>query len=117
MQNVFACSTSARFAVIEFVEELNNKREDELCAFHTTVFIDKNRAERYADIKARYDIEPYFGSHITSDEYWFMRDYEEEQWRNSEAYQNALEWLADPTNRSDENYSDIYKDVYGFRPR
>lgn len=26
-------------------------------------------------------------------------------------------WLADPANRHDECYSDIYKDVYGFRPR
>lgn len=30
----------------------------------------------------------------------------------------ALEqWLADPSNRDDEEYSDIFKDVYGFRPR
>lgn len=27
------------------------------------------------------------------------------------------EWLADPSNVDDEEYSDIYKDVYGFRPR
>ena len=26
-------------------------------------------------------------------------------------------WLADPANRHDECYSDIYKDVYGVRPR
>jgi len=30
----------------------------------------------------------------------------------------ALEqWLSDPSNRDDEEYSDIFKDVYGFRPR
>ena len=26
-------------------------------------------------------------------------------------------WLADPANRYSEEYSDIFKDVYGFRPR
>ena len=26
-------------------------------------------------------------------------------------------WLADPANRYSEEYSDIYKDVHGFRPR
>ena len=26
-------------------------------------------------------------------------------------------WLADPANYADENYSDIYKDLYGVRPR
>lgn len=29
----------------------------------------------------------------------------------------VLAWLADPANRHDECYSDIYKDVYGVRPR
>lgn len=28
-----------------------------------------------------------------------------------------LAWLADPANRNSEIYSDIYKDVYGVRPR
>lgn len=28
-----------------------------------------------------------------------------------------VEWLSDPENEDDEEYSDIYKDVYGFRPR
>lgn len=28
-----------------------------------------------------------------------------------------MEWLADPKNRDSEIYSDIYKDVYGVRPR
>ena len=28
-----------------------------------------------------------------------------------------LAWLADPANRYSEEYSDIYKDVYGVRPR
>lgn len=26
-------------------------------------------------------------------------------------------WLADPANRDSEEYSDIYKEVHGFRPR
>ena len=26
-------------------------------------------------------------------------------------------WLANPANWDDPNFSDIYKDVYGFRPR
>lgn len=34
----------------------------------------------------------------------------------TEAYRKALEWLSDPANQSDINYSDIYKDVYGVRP-
>ena len=29
----------------------------------------------------------------------------------------VLAWLADPANRYSEEYSDIYKDVYGVRPR
>lgn len=28
-----------------------------------------------------------------------------------------LAWLADPVNRYSEEYSDIYKDIYGVRPR
>lgn len=28
-----------------------------------------------------------------------------------------LAWLTDPANRYSEEYSDIYKDVYGVRPR
>ena len=28
-----------------------------------------------------------------------------------------LAWLADPANRYSEEYSDIYKDVHGVRPR
>ena len=27
------------------------------------------------------------------------------------------DWLANPENFDDENYSDIFKDLYGFRPR
>lgn len=34
-----------------------------------------------------------------------------------EAEMKLRRWLADPANRHDECYSDIYKDVYGFRPR
>ena len=33
-----------------------------------------------------------------------------------DAERKALEWLADPANYSDPNYSDIYKDVHGIRP-
>lgn len=28
-----------------------------------------------------------------------------------------LAWLADPANKADPNYSDIFKDAYGHRPR
>lgn len=28
-----------------------------------------------------------------------------------------LAWLADPANKTDPNYSDIFKDAYGYRPR
>lgn len=34
-----------------------------------------------------------------------------------EEERKILRWLADPTNRADPLYSDIYKDVHGFRPR
>lgn len=34
-----------------------------------------------------------------------------------EAEMKLRRWLADPANRHDECYSDIYKDVYGVRPR
>lgn len=36
---------------------------------------------------------------------------------NYEVEMKLRRWLADPANRHDECYSDIYKDVYGFRPR
>jgi len=29
----------------------------------------------------------------------------------------AREWLADPANRDLPEWSDVYKDLYGFRPR
>jgi hypothetical protein len=34
-----------------------------------------------------------------------------------EEERKILRWLADPANRVDPLYSDIYKDVHGFRPR
>lgn len=34
-----------------------------------------------------------------------------------EILRQNLEWLADPANKDSEIYSDIYKDVYGVRPR
>ena len=39
--------------------------------------------------------------------------------RRQEAAEHArlVAWLADPANWHDECYSDIYKDVYGVRPR
>ena len=46
-----------------------------------------------------------------------LRQYDcELPWEETEAYWKALEWLSDPANKSDINYSDIYKDVYGVRP-
>lgn len=37
--------------------------------------------------------------------------------REAEVLAELKAWLADPANRYSEEYSDIYKDVYGFRPR
>ena len=39
--------------------------------------------------------------------------------RRQEAAEHAklTAWLADPANWHDECYSDVYKDVYGIRPR
>ena len=38
--------------------------------------------------------------------------------REEEARERELvAWLADEANWEDPNFSDIYKDVYGFRPR
>lgn len=37
---------------------------------------------------------------------------EEARWR-----EETIAWLDDPSNWSCEEYSDIFKDVYGFRPR
>ena len=37
--------------------------------------------------------------------------------RNRETEMKLRRWLADPANWHDECYSDIYKDVYGVRPR
>ena len=34
-----------------------------------------------------------------------------------EEERKILRWLADPANRADPLYSDIYTDVHGFRPR
>lgn len=40
------------------------------------------------------------------------RQLEQEQWERE-----TMAWLCDPRNRDDVNYSDIYKDLYGVRPR
>ena len=37
--------------------------------------------------------------------------------RAAEVEAELLAWLADPANRQDPLYSDIFKDVHGFRPR
>lgn len=42
---------------------------------------------------------------------------EAEAAREDEILRQNLEWLADPANHNSEIYSDIYKDVYGVRPR
>ena len=36
--------------------------------------------------------------------------------REAEVLAELKVWLADPANRYSEEYSDIHKDVYGFRP-
>lgn len=38
----------------------------------------------------------------------------EKRWRAQ--LDDLVDWLANPVNWQDENYSDIFKDVYGFRP-
>ena len=42
---------------------------------------------------------------------------EEERMKEEEIFAANREWLADPANWDSEIYSDIYKDVYGVRPR
>lgn len=42
---------------------------------------------------------------------------EAEKAMEEEILRQNLAWLADPANRDSEIYSDIYKDVYGVRPR
>ena len=37
--------------------------------------------------------------------------------REAEILVELTAWLADPANRYSEEYSDIYKDVHGVRPR
>lgn len=37
--------------------------------------------------------------------------------REAEVLAELTAWLVDPANRYSEEYSDIYKDVYGVRPR
>lgn len=37
--------------------------------------------------------------------------------REAEVLAELTAWLANPANRYSEEYSDIYKDVYGVRPR
>lgn len=120
--NLTASTTSARFAVVEYLEECAQERDGfnvVACAFVEIVEHEAAaaRAARYADIRAKYDAAPHSCDTLTSEEYWFMRDYEEEQWRNSDDYARLLAWLEDPANWGDPEYSDIYKDVHGFRPR
>lgn len=115
-------TTTARFAVAEYMEEIAQEMEGYeivACAFieiHERELAEQ-RAERYAEIKARYDAAPYKWDVLTSEEYWFMRSYEEEQWRNSDEYAQTLAWLDNPANWDDPYFSDIYKDVHGVRPR
>lgn len=53
---------------------------------------------------------------------WDRRAEEEARWaeqraRWEEQLPRLYAWLNDPANYGDINYSDIYKDVYGYRPR
>ena len=51
---------------------------------------------------------------------YLAEDYRYEQEfakRNPNWREKTEAWLADPANYDDENYSDIYKDLYGVRPR
>lgn len=42
---------------------------------------------------------------------------EAEEEAAADLLREQMEWLADPKNHGSEIYSDIYKDVYGVRPR
>ena len=55
------------------------------------------------------------GVTLTATQSTIDRVLEERRIAEAEAY--VLRWLADPENRNDPFYSDIYKDVHGFRPR
>lgn len=130
MLNVIA-STSARFAVAEYLLECAQERDNFMvvpCAFiddyereleEERERIEREREaqrkERYAEIKAKYNANGFYA--LTREEFNFMYDYEDEQWRNSDSYARTLAWLEDPANWDDPCYSDIYKDVHGFRPR
>lgn len=46
-----------------------------------------------------------------------MEAQEAEEAAMADLLREQREWLADPKNRDSEIYSDIYKDVYGVRPR
>ena len=53
---------------------------------------------------------------------WDRREEDERREAEWEAKQAewdawAWAWLSDPANYDDESYSDIYKDLFGFRPR
>lgn len=48
---------------------------------------------------------------------WHRLDYYKSADELAERDNRLMAWLSDPANRSDINYSDIYKDVFGVRPR
>ena len=48
---------------------------------------------------------------------WHRLDYYKSADELAKRDNRLMAWLADPVNRSDVNYSDIYKDVFGVRPR
>ena len=56
-------------------------------------------------------------THSTIDAYLIEKADAEAERLDREVEMKLRRWLADPANRHDECYSDIYKDVYGFRPR
>ena len=52
-----------------------------------------------------------------SDHLFDMYQYEQEFAKRNPNWREQTEaWLADPANYDDENYSDIYKELYGVRP-
>ena len=46
---------------------------------------------------------------------FMVEDYQWEQ-EHPDWEDKTIAWLSDPANYEDENYSDIYKEVYGVRP-
>lgn len=93
-------SVSARAAVAE------QERECATCPFVALAELLRDECRAYWFIE---------------DALWEQKEREWQEWEESEEGQawreRTIAWLDDPANYGHENYSDIFKDVYGYRPR